>query len=53
LCDIFAKLNKLIISTQRPGKNTIDVSQPPPHRCRTFPLLLIRMGYVLLCGLWV
>jgi len=26
LCDIFAKLNKLIISTQRPGKNMLDVS---------------------------
>ena len=23
------------------------------HRCRTFPLLLVQMGYGLLCGLWV
>jgi len=25
----------------------------PPHRCRTFPLLLVQMGYGFLCGLWV
>jgi len=24
---------------------------PPPHRYRTFPLLLVQMGYGLLCGL--
>jgi len=26
LCEIFAKLNKLIISTQKPDKNMLDVS---------------------------
>jgi len=26
---------------------------PPPHRCRTFPLLFVEMGYGLLCGLSV
>ena len=25
----------------------------PPHRCRTFPLLPVQMGYGFLCGLWV
>ena len=28
-------------------------TQPPPHRCRTFPLLLVHLGYSLLCGLSV
>ena len=26
---------------------------PPPHRCRTFPLLLAQIGYGSFCGLWV
>jgi len=26
---------------------------PPPHRCWTFPLLLVQMGHGFLCGLWV
>jgi len=28
-------------------------AEPPPHRCRTFPILLVQMGYGPLCGLWV
>jgi len=34
-----------------PPKKSLGPAQPPPHRCRTFPLLLVQMGYGLLCGL--
>jgi len=36
-----------------PPKKSLGPAQPPPHRCRTFPLLPVKMGYGLLCGLWV
>jgi len=36
-----------------PPKKSLSLAQPPPHRCRTFPLLPVQMGYGLLCGLWV
>ena len=36
-----------------PPKKSLGPAQPPPQRCRTFPLLLVQMGYVFLCGLWV
>ena len=36
-----------------PPKKSLGSTQPPPHRCRTFPLLLVQMGYGFLCGLWV
>ena len=36
-----------------PPKKSLGPAQPPPHRCWTFPLLLVQMGYDLLCGLWV
>jgi len=36
-----------------PPKKSLGPAQPPPHRCRTFPLLLVQMGYGLLCGLWM
>ena len=32
-------------------KKSLGPAQPPPHWCRTFPLLLAQMGYGLLCGL--
>jgi len=35
------------------GKSGTAPAQPPPHRCRTLPLLLVQMGYGILCGLWV
>ena len=34
-----------------PPKKSLGPAQPPPHRCRTFPFLLVQMGYGLLCGL--
>ena len=34
-------------------KKSLGPAQPPPHRCRTFPLLHVQMGYGFLCGLWV
>ena len=40
-------------SRNDPPKNSVGPAQPPPHRCRTFPLLLVQMGNGLLCGLWV
>ena len=36
-----------------PPKKCLGPSWPPSHRCRTFPLLLVQIGYGLLCGLWV
>ena len=30
---------------------SLGPAQPPPHQCRTFPLLPVQMGYGLLCGL--
>ena len=36
-----------------PPKKSLGPAQPPPHRCRTFPLLPVQMGYDLLWGLWV
>ena len=36
-----------------PPKKSLGPAQAPPHRGRTFPLLLVQMGYVLLCGLLV
>jgi len=36
-----------------PSKMTLGPAQPPTHRCRKFPLLLVQITYVLLCGLWV
>jgi len=36
-----------------PPKKSLGLAKPPPHRCRTFPLLLVQMGYGPLCGLWV
>ena len=38
-------------SRNDPPKKSLFPAQPPPHRCRTFPLLLVQMGYGLLCGL--
>ena len=35
-------------SQEQPGSGVT-----PLYRCRTFPLLLVQMGYGLLCGLWV
>jgi len=40
-------------SRNDPPKKSLGPVQPPLHRCRTFPLLLVQMGYGLLCGLWV
>jgi len=40
-------------SQNDPRKNSLGLAQLPPHRCRTFPLLLVQMGYVLFCGLLV
>ena len=34
-------------------KKSLGPAQPPPHPCRTFPLLLVQMGHGLLCDLWV
>jgi len=34
-----------------PPKRSLGPVQPPPHRCRTFPLLPVQIGYGLLCGL--
>jgi len=36
-----------------PPKKSLGPAQPPPHRCRTSPLLLVQMRYGLVCGLWV
>ena len=36
-----------------PPKKSLGQAQPPPHRCRTFSLLLLQMRYGLLWGLWV
>ena len=36
-----------------PPKKSLGPAQPSPHRCRTFPLLPVQMGYGLLCGLRV
>ena len=36
-----------------PPKKSLGPAQPPPYRCRTFPLLLVQMEYGLLCGLWM
>ena len=36
-----------------PLKKSLGPALPPPHRCRTFPLLLVQMRYGLLCVLWV
>jgi len=34
-----------------PPKKILGPAQPPPHRCRTFPLLPVQMGYGLCeCG---
>ena len=35
------------------SKNSVGAAQPPPHRCRTFPLLVVQMWFDFLCGLWV
>ena len=40
-------------SRNDPPKKSLGPDQPPPHRCRAFPILLVQMGYGLLCGLWV
>ena len=40
-------------SQNYPPKNSLDLAQPPPHRCRMFLLLLVQMRYGLLCVLWV
>jgi len=32
-------------------KKSLGLAQPPSHQCRTFPFLLVQMGYGLLCGL--
>ena len=34
-----------------PPKKSLGPAQPPPHQCRTFPLLLVQMGHGFLCGL--
>ena len=34
-----------------PPKKSLGPAQPPPHRCRTSPLLLVQMRYGLVCGL--
>ena len=34
-------------------KKSLGLAQPPSHQCRTFPFLLVQMGYGLLCGLWM
>jgi len=31
-----------------PAKDSVRLAQPPLHRCRMFPLLLVQMGYGLL-----
>ena len=36
-----------------PPKKSLGPAQPSPHRCQTFPLLPVQMGYGLLCGLRV
>jgi len=36
-----------------PPKKNLGPAQPPPYRCRMFPLLLAQTGCDLLCGLWV
>ena len=36
-----------------PPSKSLGPAQPPPYRCRTFPLLLVQMGYGLPCSLWV
>ena len=36
-----------------PPKKNQGPAQLPLHQCWTFPLLLVQMGYGLLCGLWV
>jgi len=36
-----------------PAKNSVCPALLPPRRCRTFPLLLKRMGHGPFCGLWV
>jgi len=38
-------------ATYTPPKKSLSPAQPPPHRCRTFPLLPVQMEYGLLCGL--
>ena len=40
-------------SRNDPPKKSLGPAQMPPHWCRTFPLLLVQMGYGLFCGLWV
>ena len=32
-----------------PAKSSMILVKPPPHRCWTFPLLLVQMGYGLFC----
>jgi len=34
-----------------PPKKSLGPNEPPPHRCRAFPLMFVQMGYGLLCGL--
>jgi len=36
-----------------PPKKSLGPAQTPPHRCRSFLLLLVQMGCGLLCSLWV
>ena len=37
-------------SRNYPPNKSLGPAQPPPYRCRTFPLLLVQMGYGLHCG---
>ena len=49
----FNSRHRCPLSRNDPPKKSLGPAQPLPHRCRTFPLLLVQMGYGLLCGLWV
>jgi len=40
-------------SRNDPPKNSVVPAQPPPHQCRTFPLLPTQMGHGHFSSLWV
>ena len=49
----FISRHRYIPPWNDPPKKSLGSAQPPPHRCRTFLLLPVQMGYGILCGLWV
>ena len=49
----FSSLTPAPTPRNNPPRKSLGPAWPHPHRCRTFPLLPVQMGYGLLCSLWV